>query len=146
VTTVFRNVDVDEAASPDEWPFEAVVACIERGVLSDWRRLAATIRSNPWGPCARAIEEIVSWDENYGVDRLFGRIIEHARDEADAESRREYGKGIRDVRMALGMTMREFAPLIGTSAARLASYESGKVAPTVNLFGRVDRVARRHGL
>jgi DNA-binding XRE family transcriptional regulator len=135
---------VEETAGPDHWPFEAILSSIERGTLSVWRRLAAAIRSNPWGPCARAVEEIVSWDENYGVDRLFEQIIEHARQDADAESRREYGRHIRELRTALGMTMREFAPLIGTSAARLASYESGNVAPTVNLMGRVDRLARIH--
>lgn len=139
----FRNVDVDPAADPDSWPFEAILAVIERGVLSDWRHLASTIRANPWGPSARAVEEIVSWNESYGTDRLFEAIIERARDEADAASRRDYGQRIRAVRTTLGLTMREFAPLIGTSPARLASYESGKVAPTANLLGRVDRIARR---
>lgn len=138
----FRNVDVEPDAGPDAWPFEAILEVVERGVLSDWRRLAATIRANPWGPCARAVEKIVSWHENYGVDRLFEAIIARARDDADAASRRDYGQRIRAVRTSLGMTMREFAPLIGTSPARLASYESGKVAPTANLLGRVDRIAR----
>lgn len=139
----FRNVDVDSNAGHDEWPFEAVLALVERGVLSDWRQVAATISSNPWGPCARAIEEIISWQENYGVDRLFEAIIDRARYDADAASRVEYGRRIRATRTSLGMTMREFARLVGTSPARLASYESGKVAPTVNVLGRVDRAATR---
>lgn len=142
MTARFRNVDVT-SPDPEEWPFEAVLAAIERGTLSDWRLLAATIRANPWGPCARAVETITGWKENYGVDRLLEGIIKRARDDADAESRREYGARIREVRTTLGMTMRQFAPLIGTSAARLASYESGKVAPTANILGRVDRLQRR---
>ncbi|MGF1666158.1 MAG: helix-turn-helix domain-containing protein [Acidimicrobiia bacterium] len=140
----FRNVDVT-SEDPDHWPFEAVLASIERGSVSDWRRLAAAIRANPWGSCARAVETVVSWNENYGVDRLLEGVVEHARSEADAESRREYGRRIRSVRISLGMTMREFAPLIGTSAARLSSYESGKVAPTANILGRVDRLTRGNG-
>lgn len=141
MTVRFRNVDVT-SEDPDHWPFEAVLASIERGSVSDWRRLTAAIRAKPWGACARAVETVVSWNENYGVDRLLEGIVERARSEADAASRREYGRRIRDVRTSLGMTMREFAPLIGTSAARLSSYESGKVAPTANILGRVDRLTR----
>ena len=37
----FRNID----ASPDDpvetWPFEGIIAAVERGALPDWRRLAA---------------------------------------------------------------------------------------------------------
>jgi hypothetical protein len=41
----FRNID----ASPDDpietWPFEGILAAVERGTLPDWRRLAAAIRA-----------------------------------------------------------------------------------------------------
>ncbi len=140
MTSRFRNIDFDSSLDPDDWPFEAVLTAVERGCLSDWRRLSTPIRRSPWGSCARAVEQISSWGENYGADRLFTAVIEHARSEADAEPRRDYGRRIRAVRAGLGMSMREFAPLIGTSPARLASYESGKVAPTANILGRVDRV------
>lgn len=29
------------------WPFEGILAAIERGTLPDWRRLAASIRADP---------------------------------------------------------------------------------------------------
>lgn len=143
MTVSFRNVDVDPQRDPDEWPFEAVLAAIERGTVSDWRRLASTIRANPWGPCAQAVEQITSWEENYGADALFSGVVSHARTAADAASRRTYGARIRAIRSGLGMSQRELAPLIGTSAQRLSSYESGRVAPSVQLLGRLDRVVRR---
>jgi hypothetical protein len=142
----FRNVDVDPTTDPDGWPFEAVLAVIDRGTISNWRRLAATIRRYPWGPLARAVETIVSWEEYYGVDALFADVIAGARSAADAEARRAYGAWIRSVRERSGMTLREFAPLVGTSAPRLSSYESGRVAASAGFLGRVDRVARRHGI
>jgi hypothetical protein len=49
----FRNVD----ASPDDpvetWPFEGILAAVERGTLPDWDRLATAIRVDPWGPVAQ---------------------------------------------------------------------------------------------
>lgn len=145
MTVHFRNVEVAPGAPPDRWPFEAVLAAVERGFLSDWRILAAAIRDQPWGPCAQAVETIVSWRENYGVDDLLARVLARARADADAESCRRYGERIRAVRASLGLSQREFAPLIGTSASRLSSYENGTVAPSVALLGRIDRVARRAG-
>ena len=44
----FRNI----TASPDDpvetWPFEGVLAAVERGTLPDWRRLARAIQADPW--------------------------------------------------------------------------------------------------
>ncbi len=141
MTTTFRNVDIDEGSEPDDWPFEAVLAVVERGSLADWRRLASAIRASPWGPCARAVEDVAGWGENSGLDVVFLALLATARHEADAEAGRAYGERIRRVRQALGMSQREFAPLIGTSAQRLSSYETGKVAPSVAVLGRVERVA-----
>lgn len=143
MTVRFRNVDVDPTADPDDWPFEAILTMVERGMLSDWQLLTAAIRSNPWGGCARAVEQIASWDEHYGADRLFAHVVAQARQAVDAESRRSFGERMRAVRLALGMSLRDFAPLIGTSAQRLSSYESGQVAPTVNILGRIERVDLR---
>ena len=66
----FRNLDFDPAAPLDEWPAEAIQTLIDRGSLSDWRRLAAAIEVNPWGPAARTTETVVAWGEHYGVDIL----------------------------------------------------------------------------
>lgn len=139
----FRNVDDDPATDPDEWPFEGVLAAVERGSLTDWRRLAAVIAANPWGPCARAVEDIAGWGENGGLDALFVDLIGAARRRVDDESCRRYGERIRQIRRALGMSQRQFAPLIGTSAQRLSSYENGRVAPSTVVLGRVDRLAQR---
>lgn len=137
----FRNVDVDADLDPDTWPFEAVLTAYERGSLVDWRRLAATINAQPWGPCARAVEDIAGWGEQGGLDDLFLSVVSTARRRADDDARLDYGRRIRSVRLALGMSLREFAPLIGTSAQRLSSYERGQVAPSVAILGRVDRAA-----
>ena len=65
----FRNID----ASPDDpvetWPFEGILAAVERGTLPDWRRLATAIRTDPWGPVAHQVLEAVSFAERIGTSR-----------------------------------------------------------------------------
>jgi DNA-binding transcriptional regulator YiaG len=141
VTATFRNVDFDRAAPLDLWPAEAIETMIDRGSLSDWRRLAEAIRSNPWGPAARTTETVAGWGEHYGVDALLARVIRRARGEITRRGREAYAEQIRTWRAGTGMSLREFAREAGTSASRLSDYENAKVAPTTDVLGRLAYVA-----
>jgi DNA-binding transcriptional regulator YiaG len=140
MTASFRNVDFDRGAAVDEWPAEAIETIIDRGSLSDWRRLATAIRRSPWGPAARTAERVAGWGEHYGADALIGRVISHAREELTLRGRAEYAAKIRSWRAEAGMTLRQFALAAGTSASRLSAYENAKVAPTTDVLGRLRQV------
>ena len=142
MTMLFRNLDFDSNQPIDLWPAEAIETVIDRGSLSDWRRLARAIRRNPWGPAARTAEAIAGWGEHYGVDALMSGVIRHARDDVTRQGRAEYAAQIRSWRMQAGMTLRQFARAAGTSASRLSDYENAKVAPTTDVLGRLSHVAR----
>jgi DNA-binding transcriptional regulator YiaG len=144
MTTIFRNIDFDTTAPLDEWPAEAIETVIDRGSLSDWRRLADAIRRNPWGEAARTTEEVTTWGEHYSVDALMTNVIRRAREEVALRGRAEYAEQIRLWRSQTGMTLREFARAAGTSASRLSDYENAKVAPTTDVLGRLRRVAGTH--
>lgn len=141
MTVRFRNLDFGQDAPLDEWPMEAIETLIDRGSLSDWRRLADTIRRGPWGPAARATETIVAWDEHYGVDALMAEVIRRARQDVALRGRSEYAAQIRAWRRQTGMTLRQFSAAAGTSASRLSDYENAKVAPTTDVLGRLRHVA-----
>jgi DNA-binding transcriptional regulator YiaG len=140
-TLAFRNLDFDPRAPIDRWPAEAIETVIDRGSLSDWRRLAEAIRRNPWGPAARATENVIAWGEHYGVDALMARVIERARADLTLRGRREYAEQIRAWRAQTGMTLRQFAAAAGTSASRLSAYENARVAPTTDVLARLAHVA-----
>lgn len=141
MTLRFRNLDFDPTTPLDEWPAEAIETLIDRGVLSDWRRLTKAIRQNPWGPAARTAENVVSWGEHYGVDALIAEAIRRAREDVALRGRAEYAAQIRSWRAQTGMTLRQFARAAGTSASRLSDYENAKVAPTTDVLGRLGHVA-----
>jgi ribosome-binding protein aMBF1 (putative translation factor) len=142
MTTLFRNLDFNPVAPLDQWPAEAIATVIDRGSLSDWRRLVRTIQRNPWGPAARTAETVTAWDEHYGVDVLIDRAIRHAREDVARKGRAEYAAQIRAWRAQSGMTLRQFAREAGTSASRLSDYENAKVAPTTDVLGRLEHVTR----
>ena len=137
----FRNLDFDQLTPMDRWPAEAIETLIDRGSLSDWRRLAQTIRRNPWGPAARTTETIISWEEHYGVNALMSAVIRRARERVTLQGRTEYAAEIRSWRQQTGMTLRQFARAAGTSASRLSDYENAKVAPTTDVLARLRHVA-----
>jgi DNA-binding transcriptional regulator YiaG len=143
MTTHFRNLDFDTSQPMDQWPAEAIEILIDRGSLSDWRRLANAIRDNPWGSASRTTETVVGWGEHYGVDALMTDVIRRAREDITQRGRAEYAAQIRSWRIQSGMTLRQFARAAGTSASRLSDYENTKVAPTTDVLGRLNHVARR---
>jgi transcriptional regulator with XRE-family HTH domain len=138
----FRNVD----ASPDDpvegWPFEGILAAVERGTLPDWRRLAAAIRSDPWGPVAQQVREAVRLSRPYGTTELLEGVVDQARRLAADSERREVAGEVRKLVLGSGLSAQEFADRIGTSRSRLSTYMSGKVVPSAALMVRMRRVAQ----
>lgn len=137
----FRNITASVDDPVETWPFEGILAAVERGTLPDWRRLAAAIRADPWGPVAQQVLEAVQISRPYGTSELFTAVIEGARrDAADAE-RDEVAGEIRDLVARSGLSRQDFALRLGTSRPRLSTYMSGKVTPSASLMLRMRRVA-----
>jgi hypothetical protein len=137
----FRNID----ASPDDpvetWPFEGILAAVERGSLPDWRRLATAIRADPWGPVAHQVLEAVSLSRPYGTTELLEGVVARARELATESEREDVASEVRTLVAASGLPKRDFAERIGTSRSRLSTYMSGKVVPSATLMVRMRRVA-----
>jgi DNA-binding transcriptional regulator YiaG len=138
----FRNVE----ASPDDpvetWPFEGILAAVERGTLPDWRRLAKAISADPWGPVAQQVIEVLSLSRPYGTAELLEGVVARARQEASESERHEVAAEIRSLVDGSGLSRQEFAERIGTSRSRLSTYISVRVVPSAALMVRIRRVAQ----
>lgn len=137
----FRNVDAEPTDPVAGWPFEGVLAAVERGTLSDWRRLVAAVRCDPWGGVARDLEQALEIARPYGTAPLLERAIERARETRAAEERAEVARRVRSALEASGLDRATFAARIGTSTSRLSTYVTGRVAPASTLLVRMERVA-----
>lgn len=140
-TLAFRNVDASPRDPVSSWPTEAIQTALERGGLSDWRRLAAEVREQPWGAVARRIENVLSYSRPYGVDKAMERVISNARREAEEDERQTVATEVNELIEASGLSRTEFASRIGTSASRLSTYATGKVIPSAALILRMRRVS-----
>jgi len=139
----FRNVDASSAEDVRTWPYEALVAVIDRGLVADWKPVFAEIRRSPWGSVARRVERYLAYRERDGIGVLFALAIEHARTRADESERADVAARIRAAVERSGLTNAQFAELVGTSASRLSTYLSGKVTPSAALLLRMERAASR---
>lgn len=137
----FRNVDITPDAPVESWPSEVVLTALERGSLGHWRRLAAAIREDPWGPVARRVEQSLAITRSYGIAPLMERVIADARQRAEGRERDMIAEEIARYVDESGLTRREFAERIGTSTSRLSTYLNGKVTPSATLFLRMRRLA-----
>ncbi|MEX2448811.1 MAG: helix-turn-helix transcriptional regulator [Solirubrobacterales bacterium] len=142
-TLAFRNVDASPDDPVSEWPQEAIQTALERGGLSHWRRLAAAIQDDPWGPVARRVEEVLTYSQPYGVAETMERVIARARKSAEAAERKEVAAEVDRLVRDSGLSRAEFASRIGTSASRLSTYVNGKVTPSAALLVRMRHAVRR---
>lgn len=137
----FRNVDAAPSDDVRTWPYEALVMAIDRGLVADWQPVFAELRRSPWGRVARRVERYLSYRDPDGVSKLFALAIERARTSAEQADRAEVAARVRDAVNHSGLTNREFARLVGTSAPRLSTYLSGRVTPSAALLVRIERAA-----
>src|SRR5712692_10142731 len=75
----FRNITASPEDPVEIWPFEGVLAAVERGTLPDWRRLARAIQADPWGPVAQQVLEAVHLSHPYGTTELLEGVVGRAR-------------------------------------------------------------------
>jgi DNA-binding transcriptional regulator YiaG len=122
---------------------EAIQTALERGNLPHWRRLAAVIKEEPWGPLARSVEEVLTYSRPYGIAEAMERVIAQARDAEERAERDAVASEVAALAKASGLTRAEFASRIGTSASRLSTYATGKVTPSASLLVRMRNVTER---
>ncbi len=137
----FRNITASPDDPVDTWPFEGILAAVERGTLPDWRRLAAVIRADPWGPVAQQVLEAIRLSRPYGTAELLAGVVARARKLAADSEREDVAAEVRNLVGRSGLSKQDFAERIGTSRSRLSTYMSGKVVPSAALMVRMRRVA-----
>ena len=137
----FRNITASVDDPVESWPFEGILAAVERGTLPDWRRLAAAIRADPWGPVAQEVLDAVGLSRPYGTTELLTAVIERARKDAADTERDQVAAEIRALVAQSGLSRQDFALRLGTSRPRLSTYMSGKVTPSAALMLRIRRIS-----
>lgn len=139
----FRNIDATPDDPVAQWGFEGLLAAIERGGMRLWDRIAAELRRQPYGTVARLLEdEVIDAVSHAGERELFRQILARARHRAEQDARLEVANRLRSFLALSGLSQRDFAARLGTSASRLSTYLNGKVTPGADLLVRAERIGK----
>jgi DNA-binding transcriptional regulator YiaG len=138
----FRNVDAGPGDPVTDWGFEGLLAAIERGGMRRWDRIAAELRRRPYGEVARVLErEVMNAVAHEGERELVRQMLLRARRHWEQDAGAEVATRLRTLVARSGLSQREFAARLGTSASRFSTYLNGKVTPGADLLVRAERVA-----
>ncbi len=139
----FRNLDVSPSDPVAKWGVEGILTAIDRGRLSDWRRIAREVVDDPWGPVARDLEEALELAEDRGAVGALREALAVARERRSAEERESVAAELREIHGRSGMAQGEFARRLGTSRTRVNTYLTGKVVPSAAFMVRARTFDQR---
>jgi DNA-binding transcriptional regulator YiaG len=91
---------------------------------------------------ARRVESYLNQQEPLGLNVLYAAVIERARARQEAAERDAVAGMVRDAIASSGLSAKEFASHIGTSASRLSTYARGQVVPSATLLLRMEKLAQ----
>jgi DNA-binding transcriptional regulator YiaG len=142
----FRNIDVSPDAAVEEWGFEGILTAIDRGTLTDWRRIQRAVDADPWGAVAIDLEDALDAAEDRGAAAALRHALARSRDRRESAERSAVAEELRDLQAQSGLTQGEFARHLGTSRSRLNTYLNGRVTPAATVLVRARAVVdnRRH--
>lgn len=118
------------------------IATCDGGGIEEWRGQVAHVAANPWNPYVADVTALA-----VAADRpVFVAVLSEARkiyvERFERREREQVGREIRRLVAVSGLTQREFARRMGTSASRVSTYVNGLVTPSASMMIRIRRVSR----
>lgn len=141
MTLAFRNLNITPGDPVDQWGVEGLLAAIERGDITHWRRIARALREQPRGKVSKELAEVLQLVENPAMAVLFGRIQRRVLREAEERERSAVTFRLGQYLGESGLSRAEFAYRLGTSQSRLSTYLNGRVVPSALLMVRAEEIA-----
>lgn len=138
-----RNQTGTPDDSVNQWGVDGILAAIDRGSIAHWRRIAAAVSADPFGPVAADLTEALERAEDAGVIATLQQVLSKAREGAEAVAREEVQRRLQSFIADSGMTAAQFAQRLGTSTARLSTYLTGRAVPSATVLVLAEDVSSR---
>lgn len=122
---------------------DEAVACIDHGTITDWRAQLAIIAANPWLPYPTHLSSLLHTGNRPVHAQAVATATTHYRHASERHERTMVAREIRRLVAISGLSQREFAARVGTSASRLSTYANGKVTPSAAMMLRIQRATRK---
>lgn len=137
---MFRNLDVTPEQPVSTWGVEGILAALERGDLTHWQRILSAVRADPTGDVVADLEQAIELAEGCGGSQYCALVLNDILRGPVAKVARKMRHDVRRT----GLTLREFANLLGTSHSRLSTYLTGQVTPSAAIAVTSADLGKRH--
>lgn len=137
----FRNLDVSPDAPVEEWGFEGILAAVDRGELSDWRRVAAAVAADPRGEVTDLLDEVFEAAEDTGAVGALQQFVRLSLEKQEQRERNAVAAELRELWRASGLDQGAYAHRLGTSRTRLNAYLNGRTVPLATVLVRARALA-----
>lgn len=114
----------------------------EHGDLRSWRAQLSIIASNPWAPHGAYLKDLAILADLPFLADAIDAAIRLFTVNAERAEQEQVAREIRRLVALSGLSQRQFAAMIGTSAPRLSTYVNGITMPSAAMMVRMRRVAR----
>lgn len=136
----FRNLNILPDDPVETWGVEGIATAIDRGSISEWRRIKDAIAADPYGKVSLDTEQAIEITESLGIRAYMRKALEVAR-QTPAE---QLAPLIQEYIRHSGLPRKEIARILGTSRSRLSTYETGKVLCNAWTFHKLQQLAAEH--
>lgn len=136
-----QGVDDQPPATPIG-SVEEFLHCFASASLPEWRRHLVHYAVEPWAPYARQLADLAEEAGHEGYRDGMRLFLAALRDETILGERQTIAAEVRRLVDESGLSRRDFARRVGTSASRLSSYAMGGTTPSAAMFVRIRRAAR----
>ncbi|GAA4814703.1 hypothetical protein [Tomitella cavernea] len=114
------------------------MTAIDRGSLSDWRRIGAAVDVEPYGELAEQLTTALDLAEDAGVVAALRRRLAASQDRV---ARSLVAHRLNENTARFGGTAAAFARALGTSPSRMSTYLRGTVTPSAAVLVKAELIA-----
>ncbi|KAA1421710.1 helix-turn-helix transcriptional regulator [Nocardioides humilatus] len=137
---VMAGVDPDRPGPVLTTPDQVAMAW-DHGGMPAWRGQLAIIAANPWAPYCAEVRDLAAAAGRTAAVHALEECAKVYRTRFERRERELVAREIRELVAISGLSQREFASMLGTSASRLSTYVNGLVTPSATLMVRIRRVS-----
>jgi DNA-binding transcriptional regulator YiaG len=118
---------------------------VDHGNVDLWRRQLSAVAAGPWGPHGERLLKFADEADLPAVKLSVDQAIRHYKKTSEKAEKDAVAREIHELIRGSGVTQRNFARYVGTSASRLSTYATGVVTPSAAMMLRIRRTAQALG-
>ena len=137
---LMEDLDPSDPAPIPRSP-EALRLVVDGHGVDAWRRVLANVSGNPWGPHVALLADLARAADLPVLAQAIEACARVYRKRLEDDERLAVAREIRRLVATSGLSQRQFAKHVGTSAPRMSTYSNGVVTPSAAMMLRISKTS-----